>query len=107
MSVAAEGHIPQIFYERFVCSDSKLVEDCAEFVIRSAIQVHADRVSRFWCLRGMHPVCGGKRDCLMLQVSIRNFVVLFRWHMVLHGRGVDLCDGQLTAEAGPIASAQF
>jgi len=74
MSVDAEGHIPQIFQERFVCSDGKLVEDCSQFVIRSAIQVHADRVSRFWCLRGMHPVSGGKRDCLMLQVGIRHFV---------------------------------
>src|SRR6516165_4400923 len=59
MPVAAEGHIPQVVHERFVSSDGKLVEDGSQFVIRSAVQVHADRVSGFWCSGGMQPIGGG------------------------------------------------
>jgi hypothetical protein len=107
MPVCSEWHVLQIVKQRFVCSCCEAVKDFPQLVVRSSIDVHSDRISRFRCSLRVQPVRGGKLYTAAFQVSMSNFVVLLGRHVVLHRRICDSRDRQFAMQARLIKRHSF
>lgn len=99
VSVTPKRHIPQIIEDFFVRSDCQLVENCPQLVILPTANVNRDSIALSRGSRGVEPVCSRELHDTGFQVGESHFVVLFGWHVVLHGRVADFSDGQLSTKA--------
>ena len=107
MPVCSEWHVLQIVKQRFVCSCCEAVKNFPQLVVRSSIDVHSDRISRFRLSLRVQPVRGRKLYAAAFQVSMSNFVVLLGRHVVLHRRIFDFRDRQFAIQARLIKRHSF
>jgi len=107
VSVTPKWHIPQIIEEFFVRSDCQLVENCPQLIILPTANVNRDSIALSRGSREVEPVCSRELHDTSFQVGESHFVVLFGWHVVLHGGVTDLCEGQLPTEATLVKGHSF
>src|ERR1700739_3548011 len=102
-----QWHIPQIIEEVFFRSDCQLVENCPQLVILPTANVNRDSIALSWGSREVEPVCIRELHDTIFQVGESHFVLVFGWHVVLHGGVADLCEGQLPTEATLVKGHSF